>query len=215
MKSVHSKKVLIVDDHQLFADGLSLILSTCDEPIETTVKTCGQKLIEESHNLRQFDLILIDLTMPVFNGFAFLMAMKSKSIPVNVAVISGTEKQPEIEKALRLGATGFVPKDSDSKTLVDAVQRLLRGERFLPDHWVGKVDWLTGDDCIDDQSVNLTARQIQVLELMRDGLQNKQIALALGISVSAVKGHIEAIFKALGVNNRTSCVQVSQELNII
>ena len=215
MNIVRSKKVLIVDDHQLFADGLSLILNTCDEQIETTVRTCPQTLVAESEVLRQFDLILIDLNMPVFNGFAFLMAMKSNNIPVDVAVISGTERQPDIEKALKLGAIGFVPKDSDSQTLVHAVKTLLRGERFLPEHWVGKVDWMMGNDCIAQQDVNLTPRQLQVLELMRDGMQNKQIAMALGVSVSAVKGHIESIFKTLGVNNRTACVQVSHELNII
>ncbi|RBP53780.1 response regulator [Arenicella xantha] len=208
-------RVLIIDDHKLFADGLKLILHSAQEIAEVDIASDAFVLLSDKEKLLSYDLVLIDLHMPRFSGFGFLTALKTQSLPVNVAVISGTEKKSEIERAILLGARGFIPKDSESVELNQAVAQLLSGKRYLPQQWLGEIDWLPPETKETVKSHPLTVRQLQVLELMRDGMQNKQIALILGVSTSSVKGHIELLFKNLNVNNRTACVQAAREARLI
>jgi len=212
---MQTKKLLILDDHQLFADGLALILSTMDERIETTISSDAFYALGDRSFLLSHDLVLIDLHMPKFSGFGFLTAVQTQSIPIDVAVISGSEKLSDVEQAIRLGAKGFIPKDSDSTEMLKAVNDLIGGKRYLPVQFDGKIDWVLPDLKKPIKANPLTKRQTQVLGLMCDGMQNKQIAVVLGISVSSVKGHIELLFKHLNVNNRTACVNAAREKKII
>jgi len=210
-----AKKILLIDDHKLFVDGLIMILESSDNNFEVESSNDAQKVLLDIESLASYDLILIDLYMPEFSGFSFLTAMRSQAVNVIVAVISSSEKKFEIERALSLGAQGFIPKESSSEEFIYAAQQLLENKRYLPMNWLGEIDWKS--DCDDQSNMPevLTKRQIEVLELIRDGLQNKQIALVLGISASSVKSHVEQLFKRLSVNNRTSCVQIAQEMNLI
>ena len=210
-----SKNVLIIDDHKLFADGLALILSGLSEDINILVSNDAAESLADKKLMSLVDLALIDLHMPRFNGFAFLTAVSTQGCSLKVAVISGSEKPAEIERALKLGALGFIPKNSESGEMLVAATKLLSGERYLPAHWDGKINWVAPDLKAPIDLGKITERQRQVISLMRDGLQNKNIALALGISVSSVKGHIELLFKNLNVNNRTACVQAAQDAKII
>ena len=212
---MQTKKLLILDDHQLFADGLALILSTMDERIETTISSDAFYALGDRSFLLSHDLVLIDLHMPKFSGFGFLTAVQTQSIPIDVAVISGSERLSDVEQAIRLGAKGFIPKDSDSTEMLKAVNDLIDGKRYLPVQFDGKIDWVLPDLKKPIKANPLTKRQTQVLGLMCDGMQNKQIAVVLGISVSSVKGHIELLFKHLNVNNRTACVNAAREKKII
>ena len=126
---MQTHKILILDDHQLFADGLALILSTMDEQIETTISSDALEALGEREFLLSHDLVLIDLHMPKFTGFGFLTAIQTQEIPIDVAVISGSEKLSDVEKAIRLGAKGFIPKDSDSSEMLKAVNDLINGWR--------------------------------------------------------------------------------------
>ena len=209
------KNILIIDDHQLFADGLALILENCNESYKVTIHNCAQEAIMNYKELASANLVLVDLRMPNFDGFAFLRPMRAQKQSVPIGVISGTENESEIELSLSLGANGFIPKDMASYDMLNAVSKLLDGHRYLPNHWEGKIDWLVGDEKVPNPSVELTPRQLEILQLMSDGLQNKQMASALGISVSSIKGHIELLFKNLKVNNRTACVIKGQKLGLI
>ena len=212
---MQTHKILILDDHQLFADGLALILSTMDEQIETTISNDALEALGEREFLLSHDLVLIDLHMPKFTGFGFLTAVQTQGIPIDVAVISGSEKLSDVEKAIRLGAKGFIPKDSDSSEMLKAVNDLINGKRYLPIQFDGKIDWVLPQLKKPIKANPLTKRQTQVLGLMCDGMQNKQIATVLGISTSSVKGHIELLFKHLNVNNRTACVNAAREKKMI
>ena len=142
--------------------------------------------------------------MPKLSGFSFLSGVKAQSIAVPVAVISGSDKKVEIERALILGAQGYIPKGSTSDEFIEAAKQLLQGRRYLPIEWDGEIDWKHIDtpSGFNSEADTLTDRQLQLLELMRDGLQNKQIAEVLGIKMSSVKGHVERLFSKFSVNNR-------------
>jgi len=212
--SDNEKRILIVDDHALFADGLSLILASLGSHISISVSNSAEEVLRDMSALAKYDLVLIDLHMPRMDGFSFLSAIRVQKSPIWVGVISGTEHQREIERSIGLGARGFIPKDSSSDDMLAAISTLLRGQRYLPEQWAGTINFLDHSEPTPSNR-NLTERQLQVLGLMRDGLQNKQIAVVMGISVSAVKGHIENVFKIMGVNNRTACVQVASERGLL
>jgi len=208
------QKILIIDDHALFADGLSLILRTLSPSLDIAVSNNATHVLNDIEALKQKDLVLIDLHMPSMTGFNFLSAVRAQHLPITVGVISGTENKSDIERAIGLGARGFIPKDSPSEVMHEAVTQLLRGEDYLPTQWLGEIDFSV--DVSEPQAPqDVSERQLQVLELMNDGLQNKQIATVLGISVSAVKSHIEHTFKLMGVNNRTACVKVARERGLV
>ena len=210
-----SKKILIIDDHKLFADGLALILNSMETNREIVVCNCAQSALSNLAELTSFDLILVDLHIPIFSGFAFLTAIKTQKLNVKVAVISGVEKRLEIERAIRLGAEGFIPKNTDASGLHTAIDKLLSGQRYLPEQWVGKIDWTRNNTKKRYEVDELTERQLQVLSLMQEGLKNSQIGITLGVSTSAIKRHIELLFKYFNVNNRTSCVQAAQDQGLL
>lgn len=204
----------MIDDHKLFADGLALILDNLD--YEVTIEVCNDAQIplKDIDSLKKFDLVLVDLNMPEFSGFGFLSAVQAQEIEIRTAVISGSDRKVEIERAIQLGAHGFIPKDSSGSELIHAVSQLLEGKRYLPMDWDGEIDWFV-DQQASMPTAHVTKRQMQVLELLQHGLQNKQIALALGISDSSVKDHIKGLFRYFQVNNRTACVQVAREQKLL
>jgi len=209
------KRILVIDDHFLFAEGLAMLLESCGYDYKVNISDDAQKALTDHKKLLAYDLVLIDLHMPNLSGFGFLSAIKAQSLNITVAVISGSDKKAEIERAISLGAQGYIPKDSRSEEFIHAANELLQGKRYLPLIWDGEIDWKTNSDNEGIASDELTERQRQVLELMKDGLQNKQIAMVLGIKPSSVKGHVEQLFKKIRVNNRTACVQIAQERKLI
>lgn len=121
--------------------------------------------------------------MPKLSGFSFLSAVKTQSLDAVIAVISGTDKEVEIKRAISLGAQGCIPKQSTSKEFIDASNQLLQGTRYLPLAWGGEINWENSENEEKTGSEALTERQYQVLQLMRYGLRNKQIATVLGINL--------------------------------
>jgi len=211
----HVKKILIIDDHLLFGDGLKLLLSQLGD-VHITVGDNVQAILGDIHNLKKNTLIVMDLHMPGMDGFSFLRAVRKQKLELDEVVVSGTENQSEIELAIRLGAKGYIPKDSNTADMLMGIETVLNGSRYLPDHWEAQINWLEQDE--PESQIGrgkIGPRQIEVLGMMRDGLRNKQIGLVLGISESAVKSHVEILFKELHVVNRTACVLAGIKLGLI
>ena len=210
------RQILIIDDHLLFADGLELILGQLGDDLDVFISCDAEQVLEDIDTLRTYELVIIDLHMPGVDGFNFLRAVRTQALDVKVLVISGVEDQVEIERALGLGAMGFIPKETKGSEVLDGVVTVLAGKRYLPKHWEGKIDWVESSGSLINHEIDrIGPRQIEVLKLIKDGLQNKQIALVMGVSVSAVKSHIEILYKALNVNNRTACVRAASERGLI
>lgn len=210
------KRILLLDDHRLFADGLKSLLLELDSTLLVDLSASAKPLLDNLTSLSVYDLVLTDLQMPTMNGFAFLKAVQTQKIRLRVAVLSGSQSERDIESAMALGACGYIPKDSSGEQMLSAVSKLLNGERYLPDEMFAFTDWVKASSSIPtiDTPV-LGARQLEVLSLMRDGMSNPDIANVLGVSLSAIKRHVEKAFKALNVNNRTSCVREAERLKLI
>jgi DNA-binding NarL/FixJ family response regulator len=221
--SERATKILIIDDHQLVADGLAMILSRVSEQVTISTSYSVRSALADDTILKQQDLILVDLHMPTIDGFSFLKALAHRKITVPTVVISGVEERSDIQKALQLGACGFIPKELPSAQMLYGLRRVLSGHRYLPEHLADflqlsgreKAAQLESQAETDQGAPQIRERQLDVLELMYRGHSNSDIASILGISESTVKSHVSTLFRAFGVTNRTACVRAGLASNLI
>lgn len=202
------KRLLVVDDHPVFLDGLTLILEMSDMGVEIDSINAVSECLRNTASLTKYDLILVDLNMPSPDGFALLDAIRIQGLKIPTAVISGSENFNDVQKAITKGAQGFIFKSICGRELLAAIKILLDGKVYVPEKFSEKLDFLVDGNSVETA---LTERQYQVLKMINDGLTNSEIAQVLNISLSAVKNHIEKLFKVYGVNNRTSCLKVARE----
>jgi DNA-binding NarL/FixJ family response regulator len=192
-------KILLVDDHALFIEGLRHVLKALGSPVEIVEAVDARRALKILHEQDDLDLILLDLALPDARPFEVLQASRRLQPQVPVVVLSATEERFEVESALRSGAQAYVFKSSPSQVLLDALRRVMRGEVVVPK---------LGDDRAweSDLPSRLTERQIEVLRMLARGLSNKEIADNLAVAENTVKVHLAAIYRTLGVASRTSAV---------
>jgi DNA-binding NarL/FixJ family response regulator len=207
--------LLIADDHPLFRGALKSALEMEfpsvtvfeSQDIDETVKLLGASV--------DLDLLLLDLHMPGSGDLYGLIRIRKAFPDIPVAIISGTDDVLTIAKALDAGALGFIPKTSQPKVIASAVNSILQGNVWLPVEVSEEISRLPRSDLTMIQRVaELTPQQYKVLCYLHEGLLNKQIAYELDISEATIKAHITAIFKKLGINNRTQAVLIASELKL-
>ena len=210
--------VLLVDDHPLFRQGLKFLLTDLDESLQfTEAGSCDQAL--ELLRKQSVNLILLDLNMPGTKGIGALQAVIKAAPTTPLAVLSGEDQPALIRAAIEAGASGFVPKSSTSQALVGALQLILTGGIYLPENALGEV---AGKVPVSDSSntnradhgSRLSDRQTAVLLRAIQGQPNKVIARELGIAQGTVKAHLSAVYRVLGVNNRTEAVYAAAKLGL-
>lgn len=206
--------ILVVDDHQLFLDGIRHILEKLETGTRVKEANTVEAALEALDNTAGLDLALIDLCMPGMDGLALMQSINSRRIRLPVVVVSGEEDLAKIKAALDLGALGFIPKSYSSQQMQDALKQVLEGDIYLPAHVEKQIDRLstrrrpeaaTRNPALKDSGI--TRRQYDVLQLMARGFSNKQIASTLFLTEHTVKSHVSALFALLAANNRTGCVQ--------
>lgn len=197
-----SMRVLLVDDHALVTEMISSYLSTQPNlSVETSSDMPGAlQLIRKSG---PFDIVLLDYNLPGTEGLTGL----SRLLELNggkVALFSGVASHAVIERALELGAVGFVPKTIGVRSLVNALRFMASGERYLPNDFIQKSLGSTiGNE------VSLKPVERKVLVHLCEGLQNKEIARLLELSEVSVKAHVKSICGKLGAKNRTQAVIIA------
>lgn len=214
--------VLVADDHQLFLDGIRIILNKLDPKAEITECNAAEHAIEILESGLAFDLVLIDLCMPGMNGMSILQRMHRRKVWLPLVVVSGEEDIHTIKSALDSGALGFIPKTHNSHQMIAALHSILDGEIYIPVEIEKQLDNLA-TRCPPDEATNnthlkasgITRRQYDVLQLLAKGYSNKQIASSLFLTEHTIKAHISALFSTLMARNRTECVQTAQRLKIL
>lgn len=214
--------ILVADDHQLFIDGMRLILNKLDAGVSITESNTAEQAIEILESGLEFDLILIDLSMPGIDGMSILKRMHERKLWLPIVVVSGEEDVGKIRSALDSGALGFIPKTHNSQQMLSALQAILDGEIYIPADIEKKIDNLGTIRPPADASNNdalkasgITKRQFEVLQLLAKGYSNKQIATSLFLTEHTVKAHISALFTALRAGNRTECVQNALQQKVL
>ena len=202
-------RLLLIDDHQIYLDGLSLTLKNlCQNVILDHAHTASEA--EQQLQQHTYDLVLLDLQLPDSSGLALLQKLRKIDSLVPIAILTASNSPSDLDAALQMGAAGFISKTADGNTLLSAVTRLLFGEQVV----IG-----SGFHPLDRQSsareVGVTPRQLEILDLLAEGLPNKVICQRLNLSEDTVKTHLKALFSTLGCHNRTECVGVARKLGLV
>lgn len=211
--------ILLADDHALFRDGLRLQIETVNKNATFVEVSSYEEAIELSKNNSDFHLALLDLDMPGMDWFEGLSKFCEYFDKNKTIIISASENQNNINKALEFGIAGYIPKRSATKVLLGAINLVLDGGRYIPPAIfygaerkslkIRNPNLITPEDC------KLTKRQKQVLLYLGEGLANKQIAYKMQLSEATIKLHINALLKNLGASNRTQAVLTAQKNGLL
>ena len=206
-------KVLIVDDHPLFRQGLRDVIETDEKLLVVGEAADGEVALELAYEL-QPSVILMDINLPTINGLQVTKKIKTQSPEIKVITITGYDDAEQVFHALNAGASAYCPKDITPESLVGIIHEVARGNYVVnekvmsPDEmelWkeqkMGRAGTYLGDP--DELFNPLSPREMEILEHVTHGLSNKEIAYQLGISHQTVKNHMTAILRKLRVDDRT------------
>lgn len=198
-------KILLLDDHAIFLDGLTLLLNSQFPESDIVACHSGQEAIQQIEISEGIDLMLIDLDMPDINGLAFIEQCRDKRYCIPFALLSATDNKRDVDRGLELGAAGYIAKSASSSELKEAIESILTG-----DVYVSATEWpeLKGVDEKISNDYGLTDRQKEIVHYLVQGLSNKAIAYKLMISSETIKSHLKIIYQKMGVSNRTECVRL-------
>lgn len=201
-------KLLIVDDHPLFRDGLAALLrqASMDSTVVQASSTDEALRIADEQIV---DAVFMDLMMPGLSGDGAIREFARRHPDLPLIVLSSSENPHDVRRVLNAGASGYIPKSATAQTVVSALQLVLSGNIYVPPLLVSAASRFAEPASHGGRrSVSqLTDRQVEVLRHLRDGLTNREISANLGIAEKTVKVHIAAIFKTLNVVNRTQAAK--------
>jgi len=204
-------RVLIADDHKMFAQGLKSLLE--DEFDLVGIVVDGQALVEAVEILRP-DLIVVDISMPVLNGLDAVRQLRAKGNDVKVVFLTMHADDRLLAEAFRCGGSGYVLKQSAGEDLIFGIKQVLDGHRYvtplIASEWIhdlaGRVE--------QTKKLSLTPRQREVLQLVIEGCTMKEIATKLGISTRTAESHKYEMMQGLGVESSAELVQYALKLGL-
>jgi DNA-binding NarL/FixJ family response regulator len=202
-------RFLIVDDHPLFREALQSAVRLAHSDAEVFEATSIEGAIDVADAHRDLDLALLDLSMPGTTGFSGLVRFRSAHPKLPVVVVSGHEEPELVAEAMALGIAGYIPKSTSRRELANAICEALSGSIYVPPKMRAKLAENapeTESSQILKKLRRLTPQQLTVLELIKSGLQNKQIAFELKLAETTVKAHVSEILRKLEVYTRTRAV---------
>jgi DNA-binding NarL/FixJ family response regulator len=205
-------KILHADDHPMFREGLRFFLKLLDADVKLAEAGNLQAALDRLALEWPVDLLLLDLEMPGMSGVEGFLAIRRRFPSLPVVIVSGISDPAVIRTLIDAGARGFIPKLSSSEQLMEGLRRVLHGEVYLPDSL-----FLPAPDsgAATAEGSLLTSRQLQLLPLLADGMPNKRIADALGVTEGTVKQHLKELFRRLNARNRTQAVSEARRLGLL
>jgi DNA-binding NarL/FixJ family response regulator len=209
-----SLRLLVIDDHAMVREGLLLILRRLGPNVVQYEAHDAESALLLLETEKEFDLILLDIMLPGTNGLSLLGILRKRFSAVPVVVLSALEDVDVVNRAMRLGAAGYVTKSCNSDTLLDAIRRVLEGEVYVPSHLHDKLSVTMSSSIGRGRSVasryGLTEGQVRVMELMREGKSNQEIGDLLALTEGTVKVHVSKILRKLGVASRAEAIALIQ-----
>ncbi len=203
-------RILIADDHPVVRSGLESMLSKQPDFEVAGEADNGHEAVKLTDELRP-DVVLMDLRMPEMDGVAATKEIRARRPEANVLVLTTYDSDADILRAVEAGATGYLLKDSPREELYEAVRAAASGRALLAPVVAQR---LMSHISKSGQRA-LSRRELEVLDLVRRGLSNREVARSLHLSEATVKTHLIHIYGKLGVDDRTSAVNVALERGIL
>lgn len=205
-------RIVIADDHPIVREGLAAVLETQPDFVIVGQAGDGAEAVELVAALRP-DVVLLDLQMPRLDGVDALRAMRAANPTVQALVFTAFDTDERIIGAVQAGARGYLLKGAPRDEVFHAVRVVAKGGSTLQPIVAARLmERMSGPADTDEQ---LTERETEVLQIMAQGLQNKEIAATLRISERTVKFHVSAILAKLGAGNRTEAVRLAVQRGLV
>lgn len=200
-------RVIVADDHPVILDGL-VSMFAADANIEVVATAHDGATLVAAAEAAQCDVAVTDLRMPGTSGAAAIRQLRRLAHPPRVLVLTTYDSPADLLQAVEAGASGYLLKAAQPREILAAVAAVARGERAISPALAHRLAELQGAE-------QLTAREMQVLRLMRHGSTNAAIGAELGIGESTVKTHVQRIFDKLDSRDRTRAVARGIELGLL
>jgi DNA-binding NarL/FixJ family response regulator len=210
-------RVMIVDDHRLFREGLRALLATASDVEVVAEAADGQEALRLAGVVKP-DVVLMDLKMPNVDGVTATRNLRTTLPQCRVVALTTFEDDELVFEVLRAGAVGYILKDASSERLLDAVRSAARGETVLQPSVATKVVAelsRLAESAPRAAAHDLSDRELDVLRLVARGASNKEIASALSIAEGTVKNHVTSVLTKLEVDDRTSAALKARSLKIV
>ena len=213
--------IILADDHALVREGLKPFLEELADEVTVLEAESFDRTMVTSQSAENLGMIILDLGMPGMDGLAGVRQIMEANMDIPVVILSGTHDQSLILKAFNLGVAGFIPKSAGSEVLLGALNLVLAGERFIPAQILMGAEASTdtvGDSGYASETLEvsesdlvqtLSKRERMVLNLLVDGMTNKEIARSIELQEATVKIHVKNIYRKMGVVNRAQAVRTA------
>lgn len=202
-------RFLIVEDHPLFREALESAVCSANPDADILQATSIGEALEVLSSTHQIDLILLDLSMPGTTGLSGLVQIRNSFPKSPIVVVSSYEDPQIVSSALLLGASGYIPKSASKREIANSITEVLRGSIYVPRKILDSAKARHTRTDVKELLArlrNLTPQQLRVLDMLRIGLQNKQIAYNLKICETTVKIHVSEILRKLKVLSRSNAI---------
>ncbi|HEY0761441.1 MAG TPA: response regulator transcription factor [Pyrinomonadaceae bacterium] len=194
-------RILSVEDHPVFREGLRTIIDSQQDMLFVAQATNAVEAMSEFRRCRP-DITLMDLRLPGSDGIDALIGIRGEFPSARVIMLTTSDGDGEIQRALRAGAFAYILKSMPKNELLDVIRSVHSGKRHVPPDVAARLAEHLGEE-------NLTDREMDVLRLIRDGFRNKQIADELSIAETTVNFHIKNLVDKLQANDRTHAVTIA------
>jgi len=200
-------RVMTVDDHPIFRDGLAALLSFYKD-FELVAEAADGAQAVQLFRIHRPDVTLMDLSMPVMGGVEAISTIKAEFPDARIIALTTWDGDADIHRALEAGARGYLLKDVVSEDVADAIRRVHAGGRSIPTEVANRLAAYT-------PRIDLTEREVEVLTYMARGLSNKEIGALLGRTEGTIKVHVLHILQKLEASDRTEAVTLGLQRGII
>jgi DNA-binding NarL/FixJ family response regulator len=211
-----SVRIVLVDDHPIVLQGLQHLFAR-QEDLEV-VACCGSVAAAvEAARVHRPDVVVTDLRMPRATGLDLIAALKEAHPACRAVLLTASITQEEVVEAVKRGVSGLVLKESPPEQLLECVRRVARGEQWLDPDTVTRAltDVVDRERARGELSAALTARELEIVQMVAQGLRNRSIGERMSITESTVKVHLHNIYQKLGVEGRLELVLVAQQKGIV